>query len=116
MKFNRRLIIALAACVSCMLAFAADPAHMEIIEGKDVSGEVFKRLGLPNRDYCWEQCLKEERCVATRWGFIEGATAGQCQFLTGTLSFTDPKTISTSDGQKILVIASRKVISASGDI
>ena len=89
---------------------------MEIIQDKDVSGEVFKRLGLPNRDYCWEQCLKEARCVATRWGFIEGATAGQCQFLTGSITFSDPKVITTSDGQKIVVIASRKVARAAGDI
>lgn len=116
MNHSNRIVTLLSGCALCMLALAADTAHMEIIDGKDVSGEVFKRLGLPNRDYCWEQCLKEERCVATRWGFIEGATAGQCQFLTGTLTFTDPKVIATSDGQKILVIASRKVTPASGDI
>ena len=116
MTLSYRRIIALAACVCCTLALAADAPRMEIIQDKDVSGEVFKRLGLPNRDYCWEQCLKEERCGATRWGFIEGATAGQCQFLTGPMTLTDPKLITTSDGQKILVIASRKVTPASGGL
>lgn len=93
-------------------ALAAQSAHMEILQGKDLKGEVFKRLGLPNQDYCWEQCLNENRCEATRWGFIEGATAGQCQLLTGELIFSDPKQLTTGDGQKINVIVSRKVTRA----
>ena len=106
-----RTVTAIAAISMGASALSADTAHMEILEGKDVTGEVFKRLGLPNQDYCWEQCLKEERCKATRWGFIEGATAGQCQFMTGQLTLTDPKPLTTGDGQKIIVIVSRKMSS-----
>lgn len=102
----------LLASISSVATLRAETAYMEILQGKDVAGEVFKRLGLPNQDYCWEQCLKEDRCEATRWGFIEGATAGQCQFLTGELTFSEPKDLTTSDGQKIIVIVSRKVSNA----
>jgi hypothetical protein len=86
---------------------------MTIVENQDVSGQVFKRLGLPNQDYCWEQCLQEERCVATRWGVIAGATAGQCQLLSGELTFGEPREIKTGDGQRIVVTVSRKEASAS---
>jgi hypothetical protein len=105
-----RALTAIAAISLGASALSADTAHMEIVQGKDITGEVFKRLGLPNQDYCWEQCLKEERCQATRWGFLEGAVAGQCQFLTGQLNLTDPKALTTGDGQKIIVVVSRKVI------
>jgi hypothetical protein len=83
-------------------------ARMVIVEDMDVSGQVFKRLGLPNQNYCWEQCLQEARCAATRWGAIEGATAGQCQLLSGELTFGEPREIKTGDGQRIVVIVSRK--------
>jgi hypothetical protein len=92
---------------------SANDTHMAIVKDKDVSGQVFKRLGLPNQDYCWQQCLQEERCTGTRWGVIDGATAGQCQLLSGELAFGEPRDIKTEDGQRILVIASRKEAGAS---
>jgi hypothetical protein len=94
-------------------AVSASDARMVVIKDKDVSGEVFKRLGLPNQDYCWQQCLQEERCAGTRWGVIDGATAGQCQLLSGELVFGEPRDIKTEDGQRILVTASRKEAGAS---
>jgi hypothetical protein len=111
-SITQSFIAGAAVFTLCAPAFSADTTHMEIVAGKDITGEVFKRLGLPNQDYCWEQCLKEDRCQATRWGFLEGATAGQCQFLTGALTFSEPKEIKTGDGQKIFVTVSRKVISS----
>ena len=95
-------------CLTIGQSIAADEAHMKVLDAKDVSGEVFKRLGLPNQDYCHQQCLQEERCKAARWGFIEGTTAGQCQLLTGDLTFGEPKEIKTYDGQRIVVIVSLK--------
>lgn len=99
-------VILFSLCESAMVR-AAEP-HMVILKDQDISGEVFKRLGLPNQDYCWEQCLKEERCTGTRWGVISGATAGQCQLLTGDLTLGGPRELKTGDGQKILVTASKK--------
>jgi hypothetical protein len=114
-RARRRMSAALGASITLLLCLAAghavlsaDAPRMEIVEGKDVTGQVFKRLGLPNQNYCWEQCLQEERCKATRWGFIEGATAGQCQFLTGELTFGAPREIKTEDGQRIIVVVSKK--------
>lgn len=129
-KANLALVstLLLGACATCSLARApldhamADPryavenffaagsgdAHMVTVRGKDVSGEVFKRLGLPNQDYCWQQCLQEERCTGTRWGAIAGTTAGQCQLISGALTFGELRDIRTEDGKKIQVIASRK--------
>jgi hypothetical protein len=98
-----------ALLMASFVAAAGDEAQMSAIKGKDVSGEVFKRLGLPNQDYCWQQCLQETRCTGTRWGVISGTTAGQCQLLTGELKFTEPHEIKTGDGQRIIVTASRKV-------
>lgn len=102
----------LAACSVALLlsaaALATDAPRMQILEHQDVSGKVFKRLGLPNQDYCYQQCLQEDRCVATRWGFIEGTTPGQCQLLTGELNFSAPRDIKTDDGQRIVVIVSLK--------
>jgi hypothetical protein len=89
-------------------ALAADEARMEILQGQDVSGKVFKRLGLPNQDYCYQQCIAEDRCKAVRWGFIEGATAGQCQLLTDELTFGEPRELKTEDGQRIVVVVSLK--------
>lgn len=86
---------------------AAD-AQMVVVPGKDVKGEVFKRLGLPNQTYCWEQCLEDARCLATRWAVIAGSTAGQCQLIGGPLSIVEPHEIKTEDGQEIRVIASRR--------
>jgi hypothetical protein len=88
-------------------AFAGD-AQMVIIPGKDIRGTVFKRLGLPNQTYCWEQCLEDARCTGARWGVITGSTAGQCQLMSGEFSLIEPHEIKTEDGQQIRVIASRK--------
>lgn len=87
-----------------------DGARMEVLKEQDVSGKVFKRLGLPNQDYCYQQCLQEDRCKAVRWGFIEGATAGQCQLITDELKFSAPREIKTEDGQRIVVVVSLKVM------
>jgi len=88
-------------------AIAGD-SQMEIVPGKDVSGHVFKRLGLPNQTYCWEQCLEEARCTGARWAVIAGSIAGQCQLISGPLSFIEPRELKTEDGQQIRVIASRR--------
>jgi hypothetical protein len=90
------------------VAFAADTQHMAVIKDRDISGKVFKRLGLPEQHYCWEQCLQEDRCVATRWGAIDGMTAGQCQLFEGEIAYSEPRDLTTSDGQKIVVTASKK--------
>jgi hypothetical protein len=112
---NFKLAITLAAligaCSEAAFAQAAEP-HMAIIKNKDVTGQVLKRLGLPNQDYCWEQCLQDARCTGTRWGVIAGSTAGQCQLMSGALSINELHGIKTEDGQRIVVTASRKVSGA----
>lgn len=90
------------------VADATPATRMVIVKGKDVTGEVIKRLGLPNQNYCWEQCVQEARCTGTRWGVVSGMTAGQCQLMTGALAFGEPHEIKTQDGQRIVVVASRK--------
>jgi hypothetical protein len=100
----------LAACAA--LAPDTTPAQstpkMVAVTGKDVTGQVLKRLGLPSQNYCWEQCIEEPRCTGTRWGVIAGSTAGQCQLLTGELAFHSPTQLKTEDGKTILVTASKK--------
>ena len=81
---------------------------MLVVSGKDVTGQVLKRLGLPSQDYCWQQCLQEPRCTGTRWGVISGSSAGQCMLITGDLTFQSPKQIKTEDGKTIVVTASKK--------
>lgn len=94
-----------------VLTPAADPvARMVIVKGKDVKGEVLKRLGLPNQEYCWQQCLQDARCTGTRWGAITGTEAGQCQLMSGELTFGPPRDIRTEDGKRVEVSASRKEI------
>jgi hypothetical protein len=88
-------------------ALAAD-AQMVVVPGKDVKGTVFKRLGLPNQMYCWEQCLEEARCVATRWAVVGKSVEGQCQLISGPLSFIERHEIKTEDGQQIRVTASKR--------
>ena len=88
-------------------AFAGD-AKMVVVPGKDVKGEVLKRLGLPNQTYCWEQCLEEARCTAARWAVLAGSVAGQCQLISGPLSFIEPHEIKTEDGQQIRVTVGRR--------
>jgi len=70
-------------CVFLLIApaVAGDAAKMVIVPGKDVKGRIFKRLGLPNQTYCWEQCLADERCAGVRWAVLPGSTAGQCQLI-----------------------------------
>jgi hypothetical protein len=98
------MLLALAVVAT---AFAGD-AKMVVIPGKDVSGDVFKRLGLPNQSYCHEQCLEEARCTGVRWGVVAGSTAGQCQLITGELKVIETREIKTADGLRIQVIAARK--------
>lgn len=95
-------------------AIAGD-AQMVVVPGKDVQGQVVKRLGLPNQEYCWEQCMDESRCTGARWGFIAETVAGQCQLLSGTLTFIAPHEIKTEDGQQIRIVASRKETRAAKD-
>lgn len=90
-------------------ALAAD-AQMVVVPDKDLKGEVFKRLGLPNQTYCWEQCLEEARCTGVRWAVIVGSTAGQCQLISGPLTLIEPHEIKTEDGQQIRVTASRREV------
>ena len=101
-------VIAAIALLVSGSAPAQNTAKMVVVGGKDVTGQVLKRLGLPNQDYCWQQCLDEPRCTGTRWGVISGVTAGQCQLLTGDLTFHSPKRIRTEDGKDIQVTASTK--------
>jgi hypothetical protein len=100
--------VALVSTFLLAASAVAGDAQMVIIPGKDMKGTVFKRLGLPNQTYCWEQCLEDARCTGARWGVIAGSTAGQCQLMTGPLTFIEPHEIKTEDGQQIRVIASRK--------
>ena len=97
-------------CLFLLVASAvAGDAQMVIVAGKDVKGDVFKRLGLPNQTYCWEQCLEEARCTGARWATIAGSTAGQCQLISGPLTVIEPRDIKTEDGQQIRVTVSRRV-------
>jgi hypothetical protein len=86
----------------------ATPARMTVIVGKDVSGTVYKKLGLPSRQYCWDTCLKEDRCSGVRWGVVADDTAGMCLLLTGPLSVKDPVEPKTDDGKPIHVTGARK--------
>lgn len=81
---------------------------MTVVVGKDVSGTTYKKLGFPNRQYCWDTCLKEERCSGVRWGVVAGDTAGLCLLMTGPLEFKDLVEPKTEDGKAIHVTAARK--------
>src|SRR5687768_11133896 len=94
--------------VGVSAAIAQTAGKMVVVADKDVSGEVFKRLGLPSQSYCWQQCLDEQRCTGTRWGTVRGTTAGQCQLMSGVLTFSPLPHLKTEDGTPILVTASRK--------
>jgi hypothetical protein len=100
-------LLRLCAFLLIAPALAAD-AQMVVVPGKDVKGAVLKRLGLPNQTYCSEQCLEDSRCTGTRWAVIAGSTEGQCQLISGPLSFIEPREIRTEDGQPIRVTASRR--------
>ena len=102
------LLLMACATLAPGTTVAQKTAKMVVVSGKDISGQVLKRLGLPNQDYCWQQCLEESRCTGTRWGVVSGTTAGQCQLMSGELTFHSPKQIKTEDGTNILVTASKK--------
>jgi hypothetical protein len=90
-------------------ASLADAApHMTVVEKQDISGTVYKKLGLPERRYCWDACLKEDLCTGVRWGVIQGDTAGLCLLLKGTLTLKPLVTPKTEDGKPIRVISARK--------
>jgi hypothetical protein len=102
------LLLAACAALAPDVTAAQSSPKMVAVPGKDLTGQVLKRLGLPSQNYCWEQCLDEPRCTGTRWGVIAGSTAGQCQLMTGDLTFHSPTQLKTEDGKTILVTASKK--------
>jgi hypothetical protein len=83
-------------------------ARMTVIVGKDVSGNIYKKLGLPNRQYCWDSCLKDDRCAGVRWGVVDKDTAGMCVLISGDLAFKNRTELKTEDGKPIHVVAARK--------
>jgi hypothetical protein len=83
-------------------------ARMVIVKGKDLSGTVYKKLGLPSLQYCWDTCVKEERCSGARWGVIQGDKAGLCVLLSGELSLKALAAPKTEDGTPIHVTTARK--------
>jgi hypothetical protein len=106
----------LVAAAAVLLAFARGQAapetattpRMTVISNKDVSGTVYKKLALPSRQYCWDTCLREDRCSGARWGVIAGETAGLCLLMTGPLSLKEPAEPKTADGKPIHVTGARK--------
>ena len=108
-----RAWIAVAVLLVCGARAWAGPAttpapQMTTVPGKDVSGTVYKKLGLPDRHYCWETCLKDARCSGVRWGAVGGDTAGLCILMTGPLTFKDLVEPRTEDGSAIHVTVARK--------
>jgi hypothetical protein len=102
-----------ALAVAAVVARAQPPANgmtarMNIIVGKDVSGSIYKKLGLPNRQYCWDACLKDDRCSGVRWGVVDKDTAGICMLLSGDLALKERTELKTDDGTPIHVVAARK--------
>lgn len=81
---------------------------MTLVPGKDITGTVYKKLGLPDRHFCWETCLKEARCSGVRWGSVSGDTAGLCILMTGPLTLKDLVEPRTEDGKPIHVSVARK--------
>jgi hypothetical protein len=102
------IALASALFLGAGLARAAD-ARMAVVKGKDLEGSVLKKIGLPSQDYCWSECLKDDRCTGARWGVISGDTAGLCMLLSGELTLKATSDLKTYDGQKILVTAGRKM-------
>jgi hypothetical protein len=99
-----------AACAATIPATAQPTGtpRMTVVVGKDVSGTIYKKLGLPERRYCWDTCLKEDRCSGVRWGVVAGDTAGLCLLMTGPLTIKDLVEPQTSDGKPIHVTGARK--------
>jgi hypothetical protein len=81
---------------------------MVLIPGKDVSGRIYKKLGLPSLQYCWDACVREAQCTGARWGVIQGDVAGLCLLLSGELSVKESVRPRTEDGKAIQVTAGRK--------
>lgn len=94
---------------------AKEPFRMVVIQGKDVSGRIYKKLGLPSVKYCWDTCIRDTQCTGTRWGVIQGDVAGVCVLLSGDLTFKEPARLTTEDGKAIQVIAGRKQAAAPSD-
>jgi hypothetical protein len=91
-------------------------ARMVVLQGKDVSGTIHKKLGLPSQSYCWDACIKDPQCTGVRWGVIEGDVAGLCVLLQGELTVKAPSARQTDDGKAIHVTAARKQpLGAPGD-
>jgi hypothetical protein len=86
---------------------AAKP-RMAVVKNKDVHGTVYKKLGLPGEQYCWDQCVQEDRCSGARWGVIAGDKAGLCYLLSGELTVVALSDLKTEDGKRIVVTARRK--------
>jgi hypothetical protein len=110
-KFVSAVLLLWGACAAAAPAATAQQAgtpRMTVIVGKDVSGTIYKKLGLPERHYCWDTCLKEERCTGTRWGVVATDTAGLCLLLTGPLSLKPLVEPQTADGKPIHVTCARK--------
>ena len=86
----------------------AGVSKMTVLAGQDVSGTPLKKLGLPNRQYCWDACLKDERCSGVRWGVVGSDTAGLCLLMSGPLTLKDPVEPKTDDGKAIHITVARK--------
>ncbi|HEY0340671.1 MAG TPA: hypothetical protein VGC34_07705 [Steroidobacteraceae bacterium] len=113
-KFSGAVLVLWGACALTTPPATAQQGgapRMTVVVGKDVSGAVYKKLGLPERHFCWDTCLKEERCSGVRWGVVAGDTAGLCMLLTGPLSIKDLVEPQTSDGKPIHVTGARKEVS-----
>jgi len=87
-------------------------ARMEILHNQDVTGKVLKKLGLPDRTYCWTECVQNAECTAVRWGVVKGDTAGLCVLLKGELQYRKPVNTTTDDGTQIIVTTARKTPAA----
>jgi hypothetical protein len=111
-KFAGAMLLLCGVCATIatpsVMAQQTAALRMTVIVGKDVSGTIYKKLGLPERHYCWETCLKEDRCSGTRWGVVAGDTAGLCLLMTGPLSLKALVEPQTADGKPIHVTCARK--------
>jgi hypothetical protein len=102
------LLLAVFVTAASAAAPSPQPARMSVVTGKDVGGTIYKKVGLPNRKYCWDMCLNEARCSGVRWGVVAGDVAGLCLLMTGPLSFKDLVEPRTGDGKAIHVTGARK--------
>jgi hypothetical protein len=96
------------AAVVAGAATDAGVSEMTVVAGRDVSGTLLKKLGLPNRQYCWDACLKDDRCSGVRWGVVGSDTAGLCLLMSGPLTLKDPVEPKTDDGKAIHITVARK--------